>query len=163
VAPDAIGEIKAAQAQGWNDVTWLLLSSVYTQQFANAVTHAGKGVYLPAEFTPYTDPNNAATQDWRALMMKNKIPLTAFSEGGYLAATYFVDVLKGMKGDITKESVTKALKSMQPISNPMSGSPYVFGPGKTHNSNATGWPVKLLSGTQQWQSAAKDWLHVPAN
>lgn len=161
VEPDSIGQLKAADAQGWNDVTWLLLTSVYSENYAKAITNAGKGIYVPAEFYPFTDANSPQTKDWRDLMTSNGIPLTSFSQGGYLAATYFAQVLKGMKGDITRESVTTALHEMQPISNPMAGTPYVFGPGKAHNGNTAGFPVKLLTGAHQWQLAANDWLRLP--
>lgn len=161
VEPDSIGQLKAAQAQGWNDVTWLLLTSVYSDNYAKAVTNAGTGVYVPAEFYPFTDANSPQTKDWRELMTRNGIPLTSFSQGGYLAAKYFIQVLKGIKGDINRESVTKALQEMQPISDPMVGTPYVFGPGKTHHDNIAGWPVKLTSGAGKWELAGTDWLRIP--
>lgn len=161
IEPDSIGQMKAAQAQGWTDVTWLNLTSIYSENYAKAVTEAGAGVYVPAEFYPFTDATSTPTKDWRDLMTKNNISLTSFSQGGYLAATYFVEVLKGIKGDITRESVTQALHDMKPISNPMVGSPYVFGTGATHSDNTAGWPVKLISGTNKWQLAADDWLRIP--
>lgn len=162
VEPDSIGQLKAADAQGWNDVTWLLLTSVYSTNYAKAITNAGKGVYVPAEFYPFTDVNSPQNKDWHDLMAKNNIPLTSFSQGGYLAAKYFVEVAKGIKGDITRESVTKALHEMKPISNPMRGTPFEFGIGATHPGGTAGFPVKLASGTNRWQRAADDWLHLPA-
>src|SRR3546814_20165190 len=36
VEPDALGLLKAARAQNITDVTWLFLTSVYSQQFAKA-------------------------------------------------------------------------------------------------------------------------------
>jgi branched-chain amino acid transport system substrate-binding protein len=160
VEPDAIGQMKAAAAQGWKNVTFLYLTSVYSKQFATAATQVGKGVYVPAEFAPYTDANNSKNADWLRLMTANKIPLTSFGQGGYLAATYFVQVLKSIKGDITRDSVTKALRDMQPISNPMVGTPWTFGTAATHNSNRTGWPIKLLPGTGKWALAASDWFKL---
>jgi branched-chain amino acid transport system substrate-binding protein len=161
VEPDSIGQLKAAQAQGWTDVTWLLLTSVYSENYAKAISNAGAGVHVPAEFYPFTDAGSPQTKDWRELMTKNKIPLTSFSQGGYLAAKYFLDVLKGIQGDITRESVTKALREMKPVSDPMVGTPYVFGPARTHHDNTAGWPIKLASGTNKWELAAQDWLRIP--
>jgi branched-chain amino acid transport system substrate-binding protein len=161
VEPDSIGQLKAAQAQGWTDLTWLLLTSVYSENYAKAISNAGAGVYVPAEFYPFTDAGSPQTKDWRDLMTKNKIPLTSFSQGGYLAAKYFLDVLKGIKGDITRESVTKALREMKPVSDPMVGTPYVFGPARTHHDNTAGWPIKLATGTNKWELAAQDWLRIP--
>lgn len=155
VEPDAIGQVKAANAQGWNDVTWLYLTSVYSENFAKAVDNAGAGIYVPAEFYPFTEENDV-NKDWRDLMTKNKIPLTSFSQGGYLAATHFLSVLKGMKGDVTRETVTEALKNMKPIENKMIGTPFTFG---VHNT--AGWPIELKSGTHAWQKVADDWLRIP--
>ena len=154
--PDGVGQLKAAAAQGWNDVTFLYLTSVYTNQFAQAATFVGKGVYVPAEFAPYTEADDPANKDWRALMEKNNIALTSFGQGGYLAATHFVDVVKAIQGDITRESVTKALQGMKEIDNPMSGTPWVFGPGDSHSPNRAGFPIKLLPGTKQWQDTGDD-------
>ncbi|KJL36636.1 MULTISPECIES: ABC transporter substrate-binding protein [Microbacterium] len=155
VEPDAIGQVKAANAQGWNDVTWLYLTSVYSENFAKAVDNAGAGIYVPAEFYPFTEENDV-NKDWRDLMTKNNIPLTSFSQGGYLAATHFLTVLKGMKGDITRETVTEALKNMKPIDNKMIGTPFTFG---VHNT--AGWPIELKSGTHKWEKVSDDWLRIP--
>ncbi|MFJ4044616.1 ABC transporter substrate-binding protein [Microbacterium sp. NPDC089987] len=154
VEPDAIGQVKAANAQGWDDVTWLYLTSVYSENFADAIDDAGAGIYVPAEFYPFTDENEI-NADWRELMEKNDIPLTAFSQGGYLAATYFIEVLESIDGDITRESVTAALRDMKPIENPMSGTPYAFGV-----DNTAGWPIILKSGTNAWEKVAEDWLRI---
>ena len=154
VEPDAIGQVKAANAQGWDDVTWLYLTSVYSENFAEAVDDAGAGIYVPAEFYPFTD-DSEINADWRTLMEDNDIPLTSFSQGGYLAATYFIEVLKGIDGDITRESVSEALKNMEPIENPMVGTPYAFG-----TQNTAGWPIILKSGTHAWEQVADDWLRI---
>lgn len=160
VEPDAIGQIKAANAQGWDDVTWLYLTSAYSDSFAQAISDTGAGFYLPAEFYPFTEANEI-NADWQSLMAENDIPLTAFSQGGYLAATYFVEVLQGIEGDITRESVTKALHEMSPIANPMSGTPWVFGTADTHADQVAGWPIKLMTGTNKWELAGDDWLRIP--
>ncbi|WP_448006079.1 ABC transporter substrate-binding protein [Agromyces bauzanensis] len=159
VEPDAIGQIRAAVSQGWTDVTFLYLTSVYSEQFASAVLDAAAGVYVPAEFAPYTDPANPANADWRELMEEKGIALTSFAQGGYLAATYFVEVLKSIDGEITRESVTEALRGMEtPIENPMVGTPWTFGPDDRHNSNRAAWPVSLASGAGEWELAADDWF-----
>lgn len=154
VEPDAIGQVKAANAQGWDDVTWLYLTSVYSENFADAIDNAGAGIYVPAEFYPFTEENEI-NAEWRELMEKNDIPLTAFSQGGYLAAKYFIEVLEGMDGDITRETVAEALKNMEPIENPMVGTPYAFG-----TENTAGWPIVLKSGTNAWEKVADDWLRI---
>ncbi len=94
-------------------------------------------------------------------MEANDIPLTSFSQGGFLAAKYFIEVLEGMDGDITRETVTKALHDMKPIENPMVGTPWVFGTADAHHDNTAGWPIKLLSGTNAWESNGDDWIVIP--
>ena len=163
VEPDAIGWNKAANAQGWTDVTYLLLTSAYSENFAKSVAQAGKGIYIPAEFYPFTNQDSSINQDWLNLMKSNNIQLTSFSQGGYLAATYAVQVLKGISGPVTRESVTKALQELKPIVNPMVGTPYTFGTASTHHDNIAGWPVKLLSGSNKWVNAADDWLRIPSS
>lgn len=166
VEPDSIAMLKNAQAMGWNDVTWLLLTSVYSTNYANSVTDTGKGVYVPAEFYPFTEVNSQ-TKAWRDLMDKNNIKLTAFSQGGYLAATHFISVLKQMKKDgksITRQNVTDALHNLKPIEDPMIGTPYTFGTAKVHDTNICGWPIQLMTGTNKWALAAKGgdkWLCIP--
>ncbi|MET0780056.1 MAG: ABC transporter substrate-binding protein [Microbacterium sp.] len=161
VEPDAIGQLKAAESQGWTDVTFLYLTSVYSEQFASAVTEAGNGIFVPAEFAPFTDPDLDANADWRSLMEENDISLTSFSQGGYLAATYFLEVIEGIDGEITRESVTEALRGMsEPIENGMVGTPWIFGDGETHSSNRAGWPVTLTSNAGAWETAADDWLRL---
>ena len=161
VEPDGIGQLKAAEAQGWTDVTFLYLTSVYSEQFAGAVGAAGNGIFVPAEFAPFTDETLEANADWRSLMEENGINLTSFSQGGYLAATYFLEVIQGIDGDITRESVNEALRGMTtPIENDMVGTPWIFGDGDAHNSNRAGWPVKLLPNAGAWETAADDWLHL---
>jgi len=158
---DTIGLLRAASAQGWDDVTFLGLTSVYSDQFAAASTEVGAGMYIPAEFAPFTDASNPANADWQALMTKNGIGLTSFAQGGYLAATYFIDVLQSIEGNITRESVTAALRGMtEGIENPMVGTPWIFGPGESHNSNQAGWPVQLLPGVGAWEQAADDWVRL---
>ncbi|WP_341975501.1 ABC transporter substrate-binding protein [Microbacterium sp. LWO13-1.2] len=152
IEPDAIGQLKAANAQGWDDVTFLYLTSVYSENFAAAIDNAAGGIYVPAEFYPFTEENEI-NKEWRDLMTANDIALTSFSQGGYLAATYFIEVLKGIDGDITRESVSEALKNMDPIENPMVGTPYAFG-----TDNTAGWPIVLKSGTNAWEQVADDWF-----
>jgi len=155
VEPDAIAQVKAANAQGWNDVTWLFLTSTYSENFAKAVDNAGAGIYVPAEFYPFTEQSDI-TKEWRDLMTKNNIPLTSFSQGGFLAAKHFIEAIKTIKGDVTRESVAKALRDAAPMSNPMIGDPYKFG-----QVPAAGWPIVLKSGTHRWEKAATDWLRLP--
>jgi branched-chain amino acid transport system substrate-binding protein len=162
VEPDAIGLIKAANQQGWDDVTFLLLTSVYSESFAAAVDNSAAGVYVPAEFYPFTEDSDV-NADWKALMDENGITLTSFSQVGYLAATFLVEVLESIDGDITRESVNEALSGMAPIANQMIAYEYQFDKIAAQDFQPGGWPVVLKSGTNAWEQAADDWLMIPAN
>ncbi|MCO1338884.1 branched-chain amino acid ABC transporter substrate-binding protein [Kocuria polaris] len=153
IEPDAIGQVKAANAQGWDDVVFLYLTSVYSENFAEAIDNAAGGIYVPAEFYPFTE-DNEINKDWRELMTTNDIELTSFSQGGYLAATYFIEVLEGIDGEVTRESVGEALRNMSAIENPMVGAPFAFG-----TYNTAGWPIMLESGSNAWEQAADEWFH----
>lgn len=158
VEPDALGVLKAAESQGMNDVTFLFLTSTYSEQFAAAATFVGKGVYVPAEFAPYTIDNDA-NADWKELMTSAGVPLTSFGQGGYLAATHFIELLESIDGDITRESVTAAAKGQtEGIDNPMAGTPYLFGDGDVHAPNTAGWPITIAPGSTVWQNAEDDWI-----
>ncbi|TGT15613.1 branched-chain amino acid ABC transporter substrate-binding protein, partial [Mesorhizobium sp. M4B.F.Ca.ET.172.01.1.1] len=90
--------------------------------------------------------NSAANAEWIADMQKANRPLTAFSQGGYLAAELFLKVVASIDGEVTRESVAKALHDMQPLTNPLAGSPYVFGKAKTHSPMQATKVMKLEAG-----------------
>ena len=161
VEPDGIGQIKAANQQGWDDVSFLFLTSTYSESFAAAVDNAGAGVYVPAEFYPFTEDSDI-NADWKALMTENDITLTSFSQGGYLAATFMVEVLQSIEGDITRDSVNDALASMSPIDNDMIAYSYEFSKIAAQDFEPGGWPVVLESGTNAWTKAAEDWFVASA-
>ncbi|MFT4231686.1 MAG: ABC transporter substrate-binding protein [Leucobacter sp.] len=157
IEPDAIGFLKAAQAQGWDDVTFLSLTTVYTEAFAKvASSTVGKGLYVPAEFAPFDDENSEATKDWRELMTENDIPLTSFGQAGYLAATLFIKGLESIDGEVTRDSVREALQSMPEVDDPMMGNAWKWG----NTPNRSGWPVVLKPGATAWETAEDDWIHL---
>lgn len=157
--PDVVGVVKAAQAQGMTDVTFLALTSIYSEQFAAQASFIGKGIYVPAEFAPYTDTSNAANADWTELMTSADVPLTSFAQGGYLAAENFITMLKSIDGDVTRESVTAAFKAQtEGYESPMVGTPWIFGPGDAHSSNQAGWPVTVQPGSTSWATLGDDWI-----
>ena len=133
----------------------LLLTSAYSDQFAQSVNY-GAQITLPAEFAPYTDPNDKNCTEWRALMDAKGIPATSFAQGGYLAAQYFIAILESIKGDITRDSFTEAAKAMtEPyagVGAGMVGSPWTFGPGDSHQPNASTWMVHIEPNTQTFVS-----------
>ena len=98
-------------------------------------------------------------------MTQAKVPLTSFAQGGYLAARYAEQVLSGIKGIETlegaelRQAVGAALLAMEPISNPMVGSPYVFGDAPAHAPNRASKFVELVGGA--WKSLTDDFVVLP--
>lgn len=131
----------------------LTLTSAYAKEFAAAVGYSND-IYVPAEFSPFTDATDKSNDAWRTLMEKSGVPQTSFAQGGYLAAKYFIDILKTVEGDITRESVTAAAKAMTEgiSSDGMTGNPWVFGDASRHMANTSVWPVMVKGGSQEWTS-----------
>lgn len=148
-----IGE---ASNQGLN-VPFLVLTSCYSDQFAAGVSY-GADIHLPAEFSPFTDPKDKSNTDWAKVMDAHNVPKTSFAQGGYLAAKYFIAILKTIKGKVTRDSFTAAAKAMStPVTNPMVATPWIFGPGDTHQANKSAWPLEIKKNTSAWTSLGP-WL-----
>ncbi|MFJ9690727.1 ABC transporter substrate-binding protein [Kitasatospora sp. NPDC101183] len=147
-----------AKTQGMTDTAFIVGANSYTDASAQAIP-AGLDVYAGTEWQPYTDTSLPGNERWSQVVEKNKIQKTAFSQGGVMAADLFVQVLKGMSGPVDRASVTKAFKSMQPITYPMVGTPWVFGPGDTHNPVQGSRFVKAVNGS--WQVLPEGFI-VPA-
>lgn len=159
VEPQVVQLIKTVDAQKITGINWLFLAPGYTEQVAKALADTKQPIYAGTEWEPYTDTKSAANAQWIADMKKANRPLTAFSQGGYLAAQMFLDVVKGIDGPVTRASVTKALLDMKPIKNPLAGSPYVFGPGKTHAPMRATKVMKLDNGA--WKVETPDFVVLP--
>ena len=137
-----------AQTQGMQDVDFIMAANNYTDANAEVIP-AGMKAFVATEWQPYTDETLPGNDRWAKVINGNKIQKTAFSQGAVMAADIFVQVLKTIKGDITRESVTAAFKGMQPIEYPMVGTPYVFGPGDAHNPITGSRFVKANAG--KWE------------
>ena len=76
--------------------------------------------------------------------------------------TYYgsIHALKGIDGEVTRESVTAALLGMKPITNPLAGSPYVFGEAQAHSPMQATKVMKLDKGA--WKVETPDWVVLPA-
>jgi branched-chain amino acid transport system substrate-binding protein len=137
----AISWMNAVKTQNMTKAsTWMFIGSTYTEAFAKAMGSSANGSIVSSEFEPYLGEGKALA-DWRDLSAKNGIGKTAFSLGSYLAAQIFIDTIKTIKGEITRESVTAAFKSMKPYKTPLIGTPFTFGNAPTHRSNQG---VKIL-------------------
>lgn len=160
VEPQVVQLIKTVDAQKITGINWLFLAPGYTVEVAKALADTQQPIYVGTEWEPFTEQGSEANKQWIADMTKAGRPLTAFSQGGYLAAEVFLDVLKGIDGEVTRESVTNALHKMQPITNPLAGSPYVFGEAAAHNPMQATKVMKLEKGA--WAVQTPDWVVLPA-
>jgi branched-chain amino acid transport system substrate-binding protein len=159
VEPQVVQLIKTVDAQKITGINWLFLAPGYTEQVAKALADTKQPIYAGTEWEPYTDKNSAANAQWVADMQKANRPLTAFSQGGYLAAQLFLKVVASIDGEVTRESVSKALHNMQPLTNPLAGSPYIFGKAKTHSPMQSTKVMKLENGA--WKVQTPDWVVLP--
>ncbi len=159
VEPGVVQWVKTAEAQKITGIKWLFLAPGYTEQVAKALADTTQPVYVGTEWEPYTETGSAANKEWIAAMNASKRPLTAFSQGGYLAAQVFVDVIKSIDGPVTRDSVTAALLKMQPAKYQLAGSPYVFGDAKVHSPMQSTKIMKLDHGA--WKVLTPDWVILP--
>ena len=158
VEPHALAVGRAIESQGLSDIIWIGLTSYYTDSIASQLGSAGNGLRANSEFEPYGS-DSPVLDDWRSLMTDAGVPLTSFAQGGYIAATIFVDALQGIDGDITRESVAEAMRSLEPYETPLLGTPYTFGPGEAHAPNQASKFVELRDG--EWVTVADDWVILP--
>ena len=158
VEPHALAVGRAIESQGLSDIIWIGLTSYYTDSIASQLGSAGNGLRANSEFEPYGS-DSPALDDWRLLMTDAGVPLTSFAQGGYIAATIFVEALQGIDGEITRESVAEAMRTLEPYETPLLGTPYTFGPGETHAPNQASKFVELRDG--EWVTVADDWVILP--
>lgn len=151
VGTSVTAQIGEAANQGLT-VPWLVLTSCYSDEFAASLSY-GADIFLPAEFAPYTDPNDTSNADWLKLMDAKGVAKTSFAQGGYLAAKYFINILESIKGDVTVDSFTAAAKGMTTaIDNPMTKTPWIFGGGDSHQANTSTWAMQIKADSNEWTS-----------
>ena len=158
VEPHALAVGRAIESQGLSDIIWIGLTSYYTDSIASQLGSAGNGLRANSEFEPYGS-DSPVLDDWRSLMTDAAVPLTSFAQGGYIAATIFAEALRGIDGEITRESVAEAMRTLEPYETPLLGTPYTFGPGETHAPNQASKFVELRDG--EWVTVYDDWVILP--
>lgn len=155
VEPFIIDWMRNVRSKNIAGVDWIFLTPAYTAGVAKALGAQGEGIYSLSEFMPWSS-RALDLNDWRDTMKRGKVPLTSFSQGGYLAAQIFVSVLRGIKGDITRESVAQAFRALERYDSPLIGTPYSFGTAARHNPNHAILPMVLRDG--EWRIAHPDWI-----
>lgn len=134
---------------------WIFMTPAYTANVARLDTKGWKGVYAMSEFMPWTSAD-MAVRDWKEKMNQKRTPLSSFSQGGYVAGQVFVEMLRRIRGDISRESIRKQALLGEGMENSMLGAPFVFGSGTRHNPNRQVIPVRLQE--KAWRVAYFNWL-----
>lgn len=151
----SIAWMEAVKTQGLLDeIDWLFIGGTYTSNMAQAMGSDANGILVSSEFAPWSE-TTADLEEWIDIVESQEIQRTAFSLGSYLSAEVFVDTLRGIEGDITRESVTEAFKNLEPYNTPLLGTPYTFGSAETHNSNQAIMVMELQDG--EWVRHHDDW------
>ena len=156
-APVVAGFAKAARKVSGTPPALIFLGAAYTKQMVEQLGADGEGIYAMSEFEPWSS-RSGALSDWRELMTRNKVPLTSSSQGGYVAAQVIERVLRSIKGEINRQSVSQAFRALERYDSPMLGVPFKFGNGQTHHPNRAVIPVRLVGGS--WRIAHHEWLIV---
>jgi branched-chain amino acid transport system substrate-binding protein len=156
VEPGIVQWVKTADAQKISGINWLFLAPGYTEGVAKALADSKQPVYIGTEWEPYTEANSEANKDWAAAMEKAGLPKTAFSQGGYMAAKVIADTISGIDGEVTRETLTAALKAGKPLTYPIAGTPYVFGEGKAHSPMQASKIMQLVDG--KWTVKTPEWF-----
>lgn len=158
VEPGIVQWINTADAQGISDIDWVFLASGYTEGVATALANSPQPIYVGTEWEPYTLRNDA-NKDWFETVTEAGLAPSAFSQGGYLAGRIITDVIAGIDGPVTRDSVSKALRTMEPASYSIAAGPYLFGQGSTDGPMRSTKVVKLDAG--EWTVVTPDWLDLP--
>lgn len=138
-----------------DNIPLVFQGAIYTSQAAERLGREGNGIYTLSEFEPWSSRSGQLSH-WRSLMTANNIPLTSSAQGGYVAAQVLVKAMLSIRGEITRESVTRALQQMRPDEIPMLGMPFSFGDDKAHHPNQAAIPMQLIDG--RWRIAHHEWL-----
>lgn len=141
-APAAIPIFNAAEDQDLLDeAVWLGPTSIYDAAFPDAVGPYWDGaIRAHIEFNAL-DSDGEDNQAWLAIMDahgQDSDPRDSFSQAGFLAASAMLNVLHGIEGDITRETVLAGLQGMTPMESDLLCGPWAFGPGARHNANQAG-------------------------
>ena len=166
VPPNFVAFVKAAKSVGLN-ASILCLGSAYDESVPKslgklaepgALGDKSKGLFVSSELAPWTTDDPALTE-MKAGLKAAGVPLNFWSQGGWLTAEMFVNGVKGkLEGDVSRDSVLKALQEMEPFETPQAGSPLVFGPDDKHSPNLSARMVTIKGG--EWATASDDWTTV---
>lgn len=159
IEPMVVQWVHAAQrANALVGVPTIFLTPAYTERVAAELRDSTRPIYCMAEFEPWSSRSMSLT-DWRAVMRRGKVPLSSFSQGGYVAAQILVRVLCDMEGEVTREGIASALRAVSSMPLSMVGTPFSVGSSSAHNPNRAALPMRLEEGA--WRIASPFWVIAP--
>ena len=159
VEPMVLEWVRSVQRLGvLAGVPVIFLTPAYTERVAVELREAALPIYCMAEFEPWSSRSLSLT-DWRGMMQRAKVAPSSFAQGGYVAAQVLVRALRGIDGELSRQRVSAALRSVSDLDLAMVGTRFSIGAGGRHNPNRATLPMRLEHGT--WRIASAFWVVAP--
>jgi branched-chain amino acid transport system substrate-binding protein len=137
-------------------------SGLYSDLVLKGLGVGGEGFLLSAQMEPWHE-TTSRNQAYVDLMKKNNVGLDEFSTAGYISAMAFVEALKSIEGEVTRESVGAALKKLQ-YTTTMLAEPFSFNaPAGPQGGNAPNVSTKVLQIKGGKFETISDWIGIPDN
>jgi branched-chain amino acid transport system substrate-binding protein len=136
-APEALKILQGAEQQGLIDkVKWACATPCNDDSISQALGPAWNdklGINAELNLVDTTGPD---TLNWRAVITKYApgVQVGSFSQMGYVSAAIATKALLGIQGDVTKESVNEAFKSVKDFQTDILCKPWSWG-GEQYLSN----------------------------
>jgi len=147
--PEALKILQAAQQQGLQDrVKWGCATPCNTDFLAEALGSEWENkLFVNAELN-VVDADAPDTKLYNQVREKYgpKIPLGSFSQMGFLMAKIITDRMLTIKGDITPESVNKAILETSDYKTDILCKPWYYGEAPMHIPNNTDWTTTPKEG-----------------
>lgn len=124
---ESVAFVNDLQSQGVHGVNVMFPQPDYTPAFAKVIPQVKPGVLVDNEYTPYTETGNPAVKLFTSIEQHYGGAVSDGAEGGYAAANLFVEVLRSIKGPITRASVTAAYRKAKNLTVPLLGTKWSFG------------------------------------
>ncbi len=142
--PEALKILQAAAQQGLQDrVKWACSTPCNTDFLADALGGAfddklgvNAELNLVSVDAPDTNLYKQVLKDYAP-----DIALGSFSQMGFLEGRIATEAMNGIDGEITKESVNEAFKSVENFETDILCKPWYYGDGPLHIPNNTDWTV----------------------
>jgi branched-chain amino acid transport system substrate-binding protein len=152
--------INARNQQGLGTVPIIFQGSQYEERAAKAVG-SSKGVFSVAEMEPFSG-NAPVLSEMKKDLAKSNLEPSALAQFGWESAKIFASTLSKINGPITRQSVTQAFRALTSYDTEgMTGTPYAFGPGRSHNPNRSVKIVEIKNG--KWTVVTPEWITLPAS